>query len=159
MESSSYCNSTDWTWPFWQCPVVLYPYFGWAKPAQTRVYRIDQLSTIPLSLFLVWQALLFTWNEIICKISLKMVVVWSVCGPPKIREIGFLTSHIEHLDTTKIIQIQIWHILWHEKQLSLMVWDISFIFEKVYLLKLALNLSDPQTLYTTFILHKSLQLI
>ena len=28
VESGSYCNSIDWTGPFWQCPVVLYPYFG-----------------------------------------------------------------------------------------------------------------------------------
>ena len=57
VESSSYCNSTDWTdWtgPFWQCPVVLYPYFGRAKPAKTRVQSIDQLSTIPLLLFLAF---------------------------------------------------------------------------------------------------------
>ena len=38
-------QSTNWTGPFWQCPVVLYPYFGRAKPAQTRVCRIAQLST------------------------------------------------------------------------------------------------------------------
>ena len=56
-----------------------------------------------------------------------MVVTWGVCGPLKIREIRLLTSFIEHLDTTKIIQIEIWAIFLHEKQLSFMVWDIYII--------------------------------
>ena len=32
---------------------------------------------------------------------------------------------------SKIIQIEIWPIFWHEKQVSLLVWDILFIFVKV----------------------------
>ena len=83
-----------------------------------------------------------------------MVAIWGVCGPLKIREIGLFTSFIEHLDTTQLVQIEIWAIFLHEKQLSCFIH-----FWKSFCLKLALNLSDPQTPHITTIFEKCLQTI
>ena len=38
MESGSYCNSTNWTGPFWQCPVV--------QPNQAQKHRLP-IADIP----------------------------------------------------------------------------------------------------------------
>ena len=41
-------------------------------------------------------------------------------------------SYIKHSNTIQVAQIEIWPIFWHKKQLSLMVSDILFTFEKVF---------------------------
>ena len=103
---------------------------------------IGRILTVSQILPIIWQAILFAWSIIICKLFSQMVVVRIVCGPPKIREIGFLTSYIEHLDTTKIIQNEICPIFCHEKQLSFMVWNVLLNFEKK-LLKISPKFLSP----------------
>ena len=54
-----------------------------------------------------------------------MVRKWDVCGSPKFRQIEFLRWCIEHLDTTKIIQNEIWPIFY-----SIFISKETFLFSR-----------------------------
>ena len=71
-----------------------------------------------------------------------MVVIWGVCGPPKIREIWLLTSFVEHLDVSKSTKLKSGQYFCMEN--NFLLWsEIFHSFLKTFLLKIGPKFVRP----------------